>query len=908
MANSGGSAAIPLSRLGVLVAQLESIAASARQQPPDPLLCFDLLSELVSAIDEEPKKAVVHCQRKCEDALYSLLILGVRRPVRRLASLAMVRIIAKGDSISVYSRVSSLQGWLIDSKRSEPLSCAGAAQCLGELYHFFGRKITSGLTETANIAAKLMRFHEDFVRQDALQMLHNAIEGSAGSSASSAYSETFRVIMRHGLGDKMFVVRLVAAKCLKTFANIGGPGLGTSELENAASYCVKALEDPISSVRDAFAEALGALIALGMNPETQVNQKGKNNSLPAKKFEGGLHKHLVLPFIRASGIWAKEMRLGLTLSWVFFLQVVQIKYDLPHSELQNIALQAMDMLNGNPSLDTHALACVLYIIRVGATNQMSEPIQRSFLVQLAIQLESSGFTPSKGIATLRILSYLLEVLGEVPIEFKEVLDNTVVAALSNSSLNVRIEAALTLRGLAEVDPICVGGLISYGVTTLNAFRESVSFEKGERLKFELDSLHGQATVLAALVSISPRLLLGYPAKLPRSLFDVSKKMLTEYSRNHVVARMEKEVGWQLLASLIASMPKEELEDQVFDVLLLWTGIFGIPPEDELQQSEDIISEIRVLSVAVEALTVFIRSFVSPSMTAVDGGVLLQPVLVYLSGALSYISSLSAKQLENINSTLDLFTIRTLQAYSSLSDPISYKGDHARIIQICTSPFRYPCGCETSSYLRLLLDKKDACLGPWIHGRDWFEDELRAFEGGEDGILPCVWENHTSTFPQPETTSKMLVNQMLLCFGDVFAIQDSHGKLLLLNTIDNCLKTGKKQSWHATSITNACVGLLSGLKTLLSLRPQVLEIEILSSIQAIFQSIIAEGEICASQRRASSEGFGFLARLGTDLFTARMTRLLLGELVSATDPFYIGSLSLSLGCIHRRPSTLADLIQ
>lgn len=77
------------------------------------------------------------------------------------------------------------------------------------------------------------------MRQDALQMLHNAIEGSAGSSASSAYSETFRVIMRHGLGDKMFVVRLVAAKCLKTFANIGGPGLGTSELENAASYCVK---------------------------------------------------------------------------------------------------------------------------------------------------------------------------------------------------------------------------------------------------------------------------------------------------------------------------------------------------------------------------------------------------------------------------------------------------------------------------------------------------------------------------------------------------------------------------------------------------------------------------------------------------------------------------------------------
>lgn len=37
--------------------------------------------------------------------------------------------------------------------------------------------------------------------------------------------------------------------------------------------------------------------------------------------------------------------------------------------------------------------------------------------------------------------------------------------------------------------------------------------QGSNLQFELDSLHGQATVLAALVSISPKLPLGYPARL-----------------------------------------------------------------------------------------------------------------------------------------------------------------------------------------------------------------------------------------------------------------------------------------------------------------------------------------------------------------------------------------------------------
>lgn len=40
------------------------------------------------------------------------------------------------------------------------------------------------------------------------------------------------------------------------------------------------------------------------------------------------------------------------------------------------------------------------------------------------------------------------------------------------------------------------------------------------------------------------------------MLDVSKKMLIESSRNPVVATVEKEAGWLLLSSLLASMPKE----------------------------------------------------------------------------------------------------------------------------------------------------------------------------------------------------------------------------------------------------------------------------------------------------------------------------------------------------------------
>ncbi|KAJ6840795.1 HEAT repeat-containing protein 5B [Iris pallida] len=735
-------------------------------------------------------------------------------------------------------------------------------------------------------------------------MLENALEGSAGSGSSTAYSEAFRIIMRLGVSDKSFIVRLAAARCLKTFASTGGPGLGFTELENSIFHCTKALEDPVSSVRDAFAQALGSLLALAMNFEGQVKQRGKNQPVPARKPEESLQKHLISPFIRASGARAKYLRIGLALSWVFFLQVVRLKYHLPDSELQKISLQAMDLLQGNSNADAHALACVLYILRVGVTDQMTEPTQRSFLVLLGSKLESSDYNPLVGVATLRVLSYLLKTLGEVPAEFRDVLDNTVVAALSHSSLHVRIEAALTLRSLAEVDPTCVGGLISYGVTTLHALRESVSIEKGGNMGLQLDSLHGQATVLAALVFISPKLLLGYPARLPKSVFEVSKKMLTEFSRSPAAAAVEKDAGWLLLSSLIASMPKEELEDQVFDVLLLWADPYIGDPETHIRGTHDLTSEMRVMSAGIEALTAFIKSFIYPSVASTNCGILLQPVLAYLRGALHYISCLSVKPLQNVKPALDLFIIRTLMAYQSISDPMSYKSEHSQIMQICSTPFSDTSGGEESSCLRFLLDRRDACLGPWIPGRDWFEDELRAFDGGKDGLVPCVWEEELSSFPQPDTISKLLVNQKLLCFGTIFATQEDDMKLTLLSKIDQSLKNGKRLSSHVSNVTNACVALLAGLKAVLVLRSQTLGADVLNSIQSIFQSILAEGDISPAQRRASSEGLGLLARLGNDVFTARMTRFLLGELVTATDPSYIGSIALSLGCIHRSAGGMA----
>lgn len=62
-----------------------------------------------------------------------------------------------------------------------------------------------------------------------------------------------------------------------------------------------------------------------------------------------------------------------------------------------------------------------------------------------------------------------------------------------------MEAALTLRALAEVDPTCANNLLSCGVTTLRAIREIVVVEKVSSVLFVISS-HSCLNVLVVKIN------------------------------------------------------------------------------------------------------------------------------------------------------------------------------------------------------------------------------------------------------------------------------------------------------------------------------------------------------------------------------------------------------------------------
>ncbi|MCO5556472.1 hypothetical protein L7F22_010021 [Adiantum nelumboides] len=286
----------------------------------------------------------------------------------------------------------------------------------------------------------------------------------------------------------------------------------------------------------------------------------------------------------ASGPLHREVRVGIAMAWVAFLQGMHFTYGHSDLELQNYALQAMSMLSFNSKSQTNVdgqvaltltaslgwgyalwtssspffpYRLVIYILRVGVVELMNEPAQKEFLLLLTNQLSLADTSSSMLVVILRTVSHLLNVLGEVPPAAREALENLLVETLSNFTMAVRVETALTIRALTEVDPSCANNLMSFGVTTIRALRETVAIERGDRLKLELDFLHGQSLMLGAILAASSKLPLGVPSRLPAAVLELAKRLVHEDGRNILSVGMEKEAGWLLIAAIVSSMTKEE---------------------------------------------------------------------------------------------------------------------------------------------------------------------------------------------------------------------------------------------------------------------------------------------------------------------------------------------------------------
>ncbi|KFM26650.1 HEAT repeat-containing protein 5A [Auxenochlorella protothecoides] len=144
----------------IWVAELELIVGSARgSSRPDSIACLALLHKLVATLARAGREEVRAHQRRCEDAVLHVLLKGAPPSVRRLLCAVLSRLYAQGDTLPLYSRVSSLQLFLgtreAQGRETGDAIRLGALEALTALYADHGGLLSIGVQDTATRAASL---------------------------------------------------------------------------------------------------------------------------------------------------------------------------------------------------------------------------------------------------------------------------------------------------------------------------------------------------------------------------------------------------------------------------------------------------------------------------------------------------------------------------------------------------------------------------------------------------------------------------------------------------------------------------------------------------------------------------------------------------------------------------------
>ena len=146
---------------------------------------YILLQKLEATVETTTPADLKAYQRRCEDALIDILLSGAPPPVRRLICGILSKMYAVGDSLPLYSRVSSLQLFLgtkeaFESRKTSEDIRLGALELMTTLYYSHGRMLTVGVLETSSIAVKYCgRTCSPSTRKAGLKLLAATVEGVA---------------------------------------------------------------------------------------------------------------------------------------------------------------------------------------------------------------------------------------------------------------------------------------------------------------------------------------------------------------------------------------------------------------------------------------------------------------------------------------------------------------------------------------------------------------------------------------------------------------------------------------------------------------------------------------------------------------------------------------------------------
>uniref|UniRef100_A0A665WIW0 HEAT repeat-containing protein 5B n=1 Tax=Echeneis naucrates TaxID=173247 RepID=A0A665WIW0_ECHNA len=899
-----------------------------------PVFIFEWLRFLDKVLVAANKVDVKEKQKKLVEQLTGLISSAPGPPTRKLLAKNLATLYSIGDTFTVFQTLDKCND-IIKSKDDTPAylpTKLAAVACVGAFYDKMGRMLGSSFPDTINNLLKALKSAESQGRGEILLSLQKVLSG-LGGAAASCHRDIYKNA-RSLLTDRSMAVRCMVAKCLLELQN-EAVFMWTTELENIATLCFKALEGSNYGVRVAVAKLLGTVMATALMPKQAavMRQNVKRATLEevlelmATGFLRGGSGFLKSggEMLKGGGSVSREVRVGVTQAYVVFVTTLGGQW--LERNFATFLSHVLDLVSHPRATQTHVEAvysrrCVSFMLRatlggllgekaqIAAGKEICQAISKQMRAVEAVVNDISGENKAGAAdvsASQHVMVCALKELGSLVQSLSATaspliqepsigLLETVTSVLLHPSMAARLAAAWCLR--------CVAVALPYQLTPLL----DRCAERINNLKSSPEAVSGYSFAMAALLGGVHQCPLGIPHSKGKLVVSIAEDLLRTAAQNSRLSLQRTQAGWLLLGALMTLGPSL-VRYHLPKMLLLWRNVF--PRSQKELEAEKARGDSFTWQVTLEGRAgalCAMRSFVAhcPELLTEDVIRRLMTPIECAMTMMSHVPAITKVHGAHLKASAAMVRLR-LYDILALLPPKTYEGSFNALLRELVAEFTLTDNSAntTTSLLRSLCHYDDSVLmGSWLQETDHksIEDQLQPNSASGSGAL----EHDPSSIylrvpvgeaiPGPLPLGVSVIDASVALFGVVFPHVSFKHRLQMLDHFAECIKQAKGVRQQAVQL-NIFTAVLSALKGLAENKSTLGPEEVRKSALALVMGALDNPNPIL--RCAAGEALGRMAQVvGEATFIARMAQTSFDKLKSARDVVSRTGHSLALGCLHR----------
>uniref|UniRef100_A0AAZ3NW36 HEAT repeat-containing protein 5B n=1 Tax=Oncorhynchus tshawytscha TaxID=74940 RepID=A0AAZ3NW36_ONCTS len=873
-----------------------------------PVFIFEWLRFLDKVLVAANKVDVKEKQKKLVEQLTGLISSAPGPPTRKLLAKNLATLYSIGDTFTVFQTLDKCND-IIKSKDDTPTylpTKLAAVACVGSFYEKMGRMLGSSFPDTITNMLKALKTAESQGRSEILLSLQKVLNG-LGGAAASCHRDIYKNA-RSLLTDRSMAVRCAVAKCLLELQN-EAVFMWTTELENVATLCFKALEGSNYGVRVAVSKLLGTVMATALMPKQAavMRQNVKRATLDevlelmATGFLRGGSGFLKSggEMLKGGGSVSREVRVGVTQAYVVFVTTLGGQW--LERNFATFLSHVLDLVSHPRATQTHVEAvysrrCVSFMLRSTLGGLLGEKAQvasgkdicQAISKQMrAVVNDTSGENKAGAAdvsASQHVMVCALKELGSLVQSLSATsspliqepsigLLETVSSVLLHPSMAARLAAAWCLR--------CVAVALPYQLTPL---LERCA-ERINNLKSSPEAVSGYSFAVAALLGGVHQCPLGVPHSKGKVCNLFSEDLLRTAAQNSRLSLQRTQAGWLLLGALMSLGPSL-VRYHLPKMLLLWRNVF--PRSQKEMEAEKARGDSFTWQVTLEGRAGALCGRETRACSSLH-----VPSVIKVHGT-------------HLKASAAMVRLR-LYDILALLPPKTYEGSFNALLRELVAEFTLTDNSAntTTSLLRSLCHYDDSVLmGSWLQETDHksIEDQLQPNSASGSGAL----EHDPSSIylrvpmgeamPGPLPLGVSVIDASVALFGVVFPHVSFKHRLQMLDHFAECIKQAKGVRQQAVQL-NIFTAVLSALKGLAENKSTLGPEEVRKSALALVMGALDNPNPIL--RCAAGEALGRMAQVvGEATFIARMAQYSFDKLRSARDVVSRTGHSLALGCLHR----------